>query len=88
MKLLACLLTVCCLFACVSLFKLPGSDTFFDGWGKLKNSTEDYFSGRSASNATKSDKKSDKKSDNGTVTDQQVCYGVLGEALKSIKSIN
>ena len=72
---LICLLTVFCLFACVEVFKLPGQDAFLDGFGRLKNSTEDYFSGRSA-NATK-DKS--KKSDNGTVTNEQVCYGVLGE---------
>lgn len=82
---LICLLTVFCLFACAQLFKLPGQDSIIDGFGKLKNSTEDYFSGRSAANATKTDKKVDKKSDkksdnpNGTVTDEQVCYGVLGE---------
>ena len=83
MKLFICLLTVFCLFACAQLFKLPGQDSIIDGFGKLKNSTEGYFSGRSATNATTSDKKTDKKTDkkneNGTVTDQQVCYGVLGE---------
>lgn len=66
MKLLICLFTVSCLFACAELFKLPGQDAIMD-----------YFGGRTTTNSTKSDDK-DKSKDNGTVTGEQVCFGVLG----------